>query len=158
LAVVGSGGVWVRVDEEALALPGRYLRSGVQTGKYREIVGVKSDPPPDGQIWTEEDLLAGVNILRLIDGKPFTGEITAIDVSNYRGRLNTYKPHIVLTTENQSEIRWGRAIGTEGRIEVNHEMKLHHLEELFIRYGSLNKLAHADLRGQKVLVSLRDGK
>jgi hypothetical protein len=64
----------------------------------------------------------------------------------------------VLTTENQSEIRWGRAIGTEGRIEVNHEMKLHHLEELFIRYGSLNKLAHADLRGQKVLVSLRDGK
>ena len=157
LAIVGSGGVWVRVDREALVLPGRFLRSGVPAGKYREILGVKSNPPAEGQVWTAEDLLAGVNILRLIDGKPFTKEITAIDVSNYRGRLNTYKSHIVMSTEKQSELRWGRAIGTEGRIEVSYEMKLHHLEELFIRYGSLNKLSHADLRGQKVLVSKRNG-
>ena len=157
LAVVGAGGVWVRVDREALVLPGRFLRSGVQAGKYREILGVQGKAPPAGQVWTAEDLLAAVNILRLIDGKPFTGEITAIDVSNYRGRRNTYKSHIVLTTENQSEIRWGRAIGTEGLIEVNYELKLHHLEELFIRHGSLNKLEYADLRGQKVMVRLRDG-
>lgn len=157
LAIVGAGGVWVRVDREALVLPGRFLRSGVPAGKYREIVGVKSKPPTAGQLWPAEDLLAAVNILRLIDGKPFTGEITAIDVSNYRGRRNTYKAHIVLTTEKQSEIRWGRAIGTEGRIEVGYEIKLRHLEDLFIRYGSLNKLVHADLRGKKVLVRLRDG-
>ena len=157
IAIVGAGGVWVRVDRDALVLPGRYLPSGVPAGKYREIVGVKSNPPPAGQVWTAEDLWAGVNILRLIDGRPFTGEITAVDVSNYKGRRNTYKAHIVLTTEKQSEIRWGRAIGTEGRIEVNHEIKLQHLEELFISQGSLNKLEYADLRGQKVLVNLRDG-
>ena len=157
LAIVGAGGVWVRLDRDALVLPGRFLRSGVPAGKYREILGVKSNPPVEGQVWSAEDLLAAVNILRLIDGKPFAGEITAIDVSNYRGRRNTYNSHILLTTEMQSELRWGRAIGTEGRIEVGYEIKLHHLEELFIRYGSLHKLEHADLRGQKVTVRKRDG-
>ena len=156
LAIVKSGGVWVRVDREALVLPGRYLRSGVPVGKYREIIGVKSEGPAAGLTWMAEDLLAGVNILRLIDGQPFASEITAVDVSNYKGRRNTYKAHIVLTTEAQSEIRWGRAIGTEGRVEVSHEIKLQHLEELFLSQGSLNKIEHADLRGQTVMVKPRD--
>lgn len=158
LAMVSGRSVLVRVDRDAMVLPGKFLRSGVQVDKYREIVGVKSDPPPAGQVWTAEDLLAAVNILRLIDGKPFTGEITAIDVSNYRGRRNVAKPHIVMITDKQSYINWGRAIGTEGRIEVDYMTKLEHLERLFLQYGSLNKLVYADLTGRDVRGKLRDGK
>ena len=157
LAIVSGPGVLVRVDREALVLPGRFLRSGVPVGKYREIVGVKSDPPEEGQMWNAPDLVAGVNVLRLIEDQPFAEEITAVDVSNYGGRQNVARPHIVMTTEQQSRIYWGRAIGTEGRIEVGYETKLQNLEGLFIRCGSLDKLVYADLRGQKVGVKEREG-
>ena len=157
LAVVSGPGVLVRVDREALVLPGRFLRSGVPAGKYREIVGVKSDPPEAGQMWNAPDLLAGVDLLRLIDDRPFAREITAVDVSNYRGRQNVARPHIVMTTDQQSRINWGKAIGMEGRIEAHYKTKLQNLEGLFLRYGSLNKLVYADLRGQKVGVKEREG-
>ena len=158
LAMVSGRTVLVRVDRDAMVLPGKYLRTAVQVGKYRQVLGVDSDPPEPGEVWTSPDLLAGVDVLRLIDGRPFSGEITAIDVSNYRGRHNVAKPHIVMITDKQSYINWGRAIGTEGRIEVDYKTKLEHLERLFLQYGSLNRLVYADLTGRDVRGKLRDGK
>ena len=158
LAMVSGRRVLVRVDRDAMVLPGKFLRTAVQVGKYRQILGVDSDPPEAGQVWSSPDLLAGVDVLRLIDGLPFSKEIAAIDVSNYRGRRNVAKPHIVMITDKQSYINWGRAIGTEGRIEVDYKTKLEHLEGLFIRYGSLNKFIYADLTGRDVRGKLRDGK
>ena len=158
LAMVSSPKVLVRVGRDGLVLPGRFLRTAVRVGQYRQILGVDSEPPVAGKVWNAPDLLAGVELLKLIEGHPFSKEITAIDVSNYRGRSNVAKPHIVMITDKQSFIYWGRAIGTEGPIEVDYKTKLQYLEGLFQRYGSLNNLVYADLRGRIVSGKLRDGK
>ena len=157
LAAVSTGPVLVRVDEGGLVLPGELARTAVPVGKYKEIVGVTSDPPQAGQVWGSDDLQAGVAVLRLIEGRAFGGEITAVDVNNYNGRRNVSRPHIVLKTAQQGVLYWGRAIGSEGRIEVDYHKKLEHLEGLFLRYGSLNKLVYADLRGRTVLGKSRSG-
>ena len=157
VAVVSSGAFFVRVDDEALVLPGRLLLSNVPVGKYKTIVGVSSEPPEPGELWDSPELQAAVELLRLIDGRPFSREIVEVDVSNYNGRRKR-SPHIVMRTDQRSELRWGRAIGTEGRIEVDHMQKLQHIEGLFTEYGSLNKLLYVDLRGREPRGKLRDGK
>ena len=149
IAAVSSGGVLVRVDEQGLVLPGRLLPSGVPVGKYKSILGVSSEPPEAGQVWDSPDLLAAVELLRLIQGRAFSWEITAVDVSNYNGRQDVSKPHIVMFTDQRSVLNWGRAIGSEGRIEVDYRQKLQHLEGLFAEHGSLNKLLYVDLTGRK---------
>ena len=152
-AAVNSGGFFVRVDDEAIVLPDRLLLSRVKT-----IIGVRSEAPEAGQLWDSPELLAAVQLLRLIDGRPFSREIAVVDVSNYDGRRKRSKPHIVLLTDERSELRWGRAIGAEGRIEVNSMQKLQHLEALFTEYGSLNKILYVRLTGREPLGILRDGK
>ena len=158
IATVSSGAFLVRVDEQALVLPGKLLPSGVPIDKYKSILGVESQPPEEGQIWDSPDLLAAVKLLRLIEPRPFSREISTVDVSNYNGRRNVAKPHIVLLTEQRSELKWGRAIGSEGRIEVDQQQKLQHLEGLFTEHGSLNTLLYVDLTGREPRGKLRDGK
>ena len=157
IAIVGAAGVLVRVDEDGLVLPGRFLRSGVVVGQYKEITGVRSTAPEEGQIWDSPDLLSAIQILRLINERPYSPEIATVDVRNYNGRRDSSRAHIVLLTDQHSALQWGRAIGTEGRIEVDYKKKLEHIEGLFLQYGSLNKLEYADLRGKSPLGRLRNG-
>ncbi len=156
IAAVSTGGVLVRVDEQALVLPGKLLLSGVPVGKYKTILGVTSEPPDPGQVWDSPDLLAAVELLSFIQDRPFSREITAIDVSNYNGRQDVSKPHIVMFTDQRTVLNWGRAIGTEGRIEVDYQQKLQHLEGLFAEHGSLNELLYVDLTGRKPRGKLRN--
>ncbi|MCK4850127.1 MAG: hypothetical protein KAT11_02190, partial [Phycisphaerae bacterium] len=156
IAAVSTGGVLVRVDAQALVLPGRLLPSSVAVDKYKSILGVTSEPPEAGQVWDSPDLLAAVELLRLIQDRPFSREITAINVSNYNGRQDVSKPHIVMLTDQRTVLNWGRAIGGEGRIEVDYHKKLQHLEGLFIENGSLNKLLYVDLTGREPRGKLRN--
>ena len=149
IAAVSTGAFLVRVDEQGLVLPGKLLLSGVPVGKYKTILGVTSEPPDPGQVWDSPDLLAAVELLSFIQDRPFSREITAVDVSNYNGRQDVSEPHIVMFTDQRTVLNWGRAIGTEGRIEVDHQQKLRHLEGLFAEHGSLNELLYVDLTGRK---------
>lgn len=155
LAIVTGPTVLVRVDQDGMVLPGRYLRTAPEASRYKRILGVVTNAPAEGIKWGAPDLLAGIALLKLIEDKPFSKEITAVDVSNYRGRRNTAKPHLVMTTEKQTFLYWGRAVGSEGQIEVDHLTKLKNLEALFRKFGSLNKLDHANLTGKKVSYKLR---
>ena len=157
IAAVSTGGILVRVDEGAMVLPGTLLPSGVPVGIYKTILGVDSKPPEAGRVWDSPDLLAAVEILRLVDQHPFSREIAAIDVSNYNARQNPAKPHIVMFTDQRTIINWGRAIGVEGRIEVDSQQKLQNLEGVFIAHGSLNKLLYVDLRGREPRGQTREG-
>ncbi len=158
IAVVSTGAFLVRVDEQRLVLPGKLLLSGVPVGKYKTILGVASQPPDPGQVWDSPDLIAAVELLRLIGDRPFSREITAVDVSNYNGRQDVSKPHIVMLTDQRTLLKWGIAIGSEGRIEVDYHKKLQHLEGLFAEHGSLNKLLYVDLTGREPRGKLRNGK
>lgn len=156
IAIVNSGVFLVRVDEDALVLPGELLLTAVPVDKYKRILGVTSEPPEPGQTWDSPDLLAAVELLKLIGDRPFSREITAVDVSNYNGRRSD-KAHIVMFTNQRTVLNWGRAIGTEGRIEIDHKQKLQHLEGLFIEHSSLNKLLYVDLRGREPRGKDRNG-
>ena len=156
IAAVNTGVVLVRVDDQGLVLPGKLLLSGVPVGKYKTILGVTSEPPDPGQVWDSPDLLAAVELLSFIQNRPFSREITAVNVSNYNGRQDLSKPHIVMFTDQRTVLNWGRAIGTEGRIEVDYQQKLRHLDGLFAEHGSLNKLLYVDLTGRKLLGKLRN--
>jgi len=156
IAAVISGEFLVRVDEDAMVLPGKPLPSGVPIDKYKSILGVISEPPEPGQVWDAPDLLAAVELLRLIGDLAFSQEITAVDVSNYNGRRNA-KAHIVMLTEQRTILNWGRAIGTEGLIEVDHQQKLQHLDGLFAEHGSLNKFLYIDLTGREPRGKKRSG-
>ena len=156
IAIVNSGVFLVRVDEDALVLPGKLLLSAVPVDKYKSILGVTSQPPEPGQTWDSPDLLAAVELLKLIGDRPFSREITAVDVSNYNGRRSD-KAHIVMFTNQRTVLYWGRAIGTEGRIEVDHQQKLQHIEGLFLEHSSLNKLLYVDLRGREPRGKKRNG-
>lgn len=157
LATVSSGDFLVRVDQDAMVLPGKLLPSGLPVGKYKSILGVNSQPPEPGQIWDAPDLLAAVELLKLIGDQPFDQEIIAVNVSNFNGRQNASKSHIVMLTDQHTVLNWGRAIGTEGHIEVDHHQKLQHLQGLFIQQGSLNKLRYVDLRGREPRGKTRNG-
>ena len=149
LAMVTGPTVLVRVDSDGLVLPGRYKRTAPEANLYRRILGVTTEAPKSGAKWEADDLQAGVALLKLIDARPFGDEITAVDVSNYKGRKIPTKAHLVLMTDKQAYLYWGRAIGTEGRLEADHQTKLKNLNALFLQLGSLNNLNYANLTGQK---------
>ena len=157
IATVSSGAFLVRVDEDALVLPGRLLPTGLPVDKYKSILGVTSEPPGPGHIWDAPDLLAAVELLRLIGDRAFSREITAVDVSNYNGRQNSSKSRIVMFTEQGTILKWGRAIGTEGHIEVDHHQQVQHLDGLFAEHSSLNTLLYVDLRGREPRGKTRNG-
>ena len=149
LAMVTGPTVLVRVAADGLVLPGKYKRTASEAKLYRRILGVTTEAPKAGAKWEAADLQAGVALLKLIDPRPFGSEITAVDVSNYKGRKNPTKAHLVLMTDEQAYLYWGRAIGTEGRLEADHLTKLKNLNALFLQLGSLNNLDYANLTGQK---------
>ncbi len=148
LAMVTGPTVLVRVSADGLVLPGKYKRTAPEAKLYRRILGVTTEAPEAGVKWKAADFQAGVALLKLIDGRPVGSEITAVDVSNYKGRKNPTKAHLVLMSE-EAYLYWGRAIGTEGRLEADHLSKLKNLEVLFLELGSLNKLNYANLTGEK---------
>lgn len=101
---------FVPVDIEGYRLPEVYDR--LSPG-WIMVTGVASQPPPPGQRWDDGDVRAGVRLTALILDQPWANRITAIDVSNYRGRRDPGRHHIVLATQQGTRIRWGSAPGEE---------------------------------------------
>lgn len=102
--------------------------------------------PPPGEVWQDETIAAAVAILARLDkmdtsvtpDKPLLYEIDSIDVSNFNGRQNSRKPHIVLYTKDNTEIIWGAEFGTWQRyLEATDEEKLTNLYSYYKEHGSL---------------------
>ncbi len=101
---------YVPVDIEGYRLPEVYDR--LSPG-WIMIAGVSSPPPPVGQKWTGSDLQAGIRLTAMFFDLPWANRIASIDVSNYRGRRDAGRSHIVLATQQGTRIRWGSAPGEE---------------------------------------------
>jgi hypothetical protein len=133
------------VDAEQVALdyvPMPHLTIVKVTGLLPQVM----ETPPLGKIWLRNDLAAAIMILdrlhrmdqSLTPDKPLLGEIGRIDVSNYKGRRNSEKPHILFYTKDDTEIIWGAEIGTWQRhLESTDEEKLAKLYGYYKTYGTL---------------------
>jgi len=111
----GSGRpVYVPVDKYGYRLPETYADiSGC--GSWIQILGVKAKPPDAGRPFEADDAKAGVKLVALIFQQSFHSQVAAVDVTNYRGRVNKTKSHILIHRRSKTSeaFHWGSAIGEE---------------------------------------------
>jgi len=102
--------------------------------------------PLAGKVWQREDLTAAVAILARLDrmdklvtpDKPLLYEIDSIDVSNFKGRMDSSLVHIILYAKDNTEIIWGAEIDAWSKyLEARDEEKLAKLYNYYKEQGSL---------------------
>ncbi len=135
LAKVKSGNWYYLVDFQGHLLPGKYSAGALDGCGLMEIKGVAGAVPSAGKLWENEDLQAGLKIVKLIRTMPFRKQIKAIDVTNYNGRINPASCWIVLITNRNTIIKWGRPPGKENGLEIPAEQKLALLAGIYKRQG-----------------------
>ena len=145
IALVKSGTIKFYVDAEQVVLD--YMEM-----PDLPIVEIKGLPPvakipPLGEVWHRDDLAAAVIILDLLDqrdksltsDKPLLYEIDRIDMSNFNGRQNSRLAHIILYSNDDSQIIWGAEVGQWQRhLESTDQEKLAKLYGYYEDYGSLS--------------------
>jgi hypothetical protein len=161
IALVAARNEYILVDGDGVRLPEKFGPSTLPRillgpdGKMnlRIIEGVAAMPPfVDGQKWVGDDLAAGLDMAKLLYGRPFTEEIERINVANFKGRKNPRDGQIVLITKYRSEVRWGEPIKLPFYAELPPVQKLERLGLICQKYGRVDG-GHSwvDIRLDKVM-------
>lgn len=131
VAMVAYRGDYYLVDDEGVRLPGVYRADA----SWQMVEGIAAKPPEPGKRWEGADLTAALRLLKAVREEPFAHQLAAIDMENFKGRVNTRVCHLVLRTHQENgRIRWGSAPGLE--IEENTvKQKLAILRENFLKTG-----------------------
>ena len=157
LTAVRHQDVYYLVDDEGVRLPGVWKEHDLDSLGMKRLFGVASQPPVPGQRWEVEDLAAGLKLLLLLEPHPYYRQIHAVHVDNFSGRKDPRRAHLTLTTPHATQIRWGRAAGTEGRLELPVRGKLENLREVYEKFQTLDgPLEYIDLRDPQPRYRLRD--
>jgi hypothetical protein len=139
-ALVRWGDDYCLVDGDGYALPAVYTQRQLQRvtvapdGKLtlRIIEGVRHAPVRPGHPWPGGDLAAGLDLVKLLAGRPFAEQIPVVDVANFDGRRDANAAQVVLVTRFGTQIRWGRPpTAKDSFVEVSASQKLHDLAEIF---------------------------
>jgi hypothetical protein len=148
MALVFRKGRYYLVDSDYVRLPGVYrYRKSHPIKDLHVIYGVLSPPPEPGKVWPGKDLPSGVRLAKLLQRQPYGNEISAVHVGNFSGRADPRKPHIYLTTPKSTKIYWGRAPGSEGRLEQSPEEKLRGIMLVYLRFKTIDgKMEYIDVR------------
>lgn len=116
-----------------------------------EVVGFRQrSVPSPGTVWLAEDVRAAMELARVLTlmdqqmltaeeplTKPLLDEIASIDVSNFAGRKNPAKPHLVLNVKDgQTKVHWGAAWGQASRLmEADEKEKVAILYQFYVENG-----------------------
>jgi hypothetical protein len=129
------------VDGEGIKLPeafsqnflGRIMFGQDDTVNIRIVEGVRQPPPESGAHWQGEDLRAAIDLVKLLYGKPYANEIQRVDCGNYAGRRDPKSAQLVLITNRNTEVRWGRPIAATDDffVEVPPQKKLQYMEAIY---------------------------
>lgn len=158
-ALVHLDNYYYFVDNDGFQLPERYPAEHLHKVMYgpdgrlqfRIIEGVRSAAPFAGQRWAGDDFYAGLELAKVLYGKPYVEEVTRIDVSNFAGRQDPREAQIVLGTTRNTQIRWGRPYHSEDLAEVRAAQKLDYLQRIVQQYGRVDAdKPWVDLRFDKV--------
>ena len=104
------------LDADGVVLPRGELAPSEQLVQLR---GDAAALPEPGSTVNSAALLAGLQVLAMIrcvdedmpEPQRLWSELAILDVSNYQGRSDLERPHLKLYTTNDTEIRWGAAVG-----------------------------------------------
>lgn len=141
------------IDDAGYLLPGKYKYEAVRDCGMLEIQGVTGTAPAAGKLWASDDLQAGLKLVKLIDPLPFKPQIRAVDVSNYLGRVNNATPWILLVTDRNTLVRWGKPIGQEHGLEITAAQKFAKLAGIYKQYGHIDSgRQYVDIRRDLNLV------
>jgi hypothetical protein len=141
IALVRWGEYYWLVDGQGVKLPEAFTQQQVpqivmganKKLNIRIVEGVKLPPPESGAKWVGEDLLAGLDLVKVLFDRGYTEEIVKVDVSNFGGRRDRKEAELVLVTKYSTEIRWGRPVGAQQDffVEVPTAQKLDYLKAIF---------------------------
>src|SRR5262249_42493167 len=87
------------IDEDLVRLPGEYTEadraamSGLMT-----LYGVDENVPLPGVAWGSPEIVAGLKLIDTLKGQPYLQQISAINMSNYGGRISESQPQLTLET------------------------------------------------------------
>ncbi len=148
------------VGEDAVRLPKTYQHWPQPGLNVPFITGTGAAPPPPGRPWPERSVLHAIEIVGVLKSSNViknSVNITAVDVSNYEGRLDRTKSEFLVLAENNCVIEWGRAPGTDKPGELPVEEKIAKFER-FLAEGNPTSNRTLDLRfAGRVVVSRRYG-
>ena len=100
----------------------------------RVVEGVQQPPPESGAKWAGDDLKAGLELVKLLYGRPYAEEVERVNVANYGGRHNAKDAQLVLVTKYKTNLRWGRPISTGEEdffVEATPAQKLKYMESIY---------------------------
>ncbi len=151
------------IDPQGVRLPGDYRpedrprsRLLVITGVDLPLVDGTPTMPRPGEKWAAgkngtigDDMQAAMALLERLKKQPFATQIDAVDMSNFNGRkdADARTPWITLQTIWQAGdgtgggarvVQWGRPIGEEKYYEVQADVKLKTLNEIYRRFGRID--------------------
>ena len=148
IALVKWGDYYSLIDGEATKLPEQFTAQQVpqivmgpdrKTTNIRIIEGVKQPPPEPGRTWSGADVDAGLDMVKLLHGKPYANEVMKVDVSNFDGRRDPREAQLVLITKHTTEVRWGRPVNAKDFfIEVSTAQKLDYMKKVYEELGRVD--------------------
>lgn len=128
------------VDPSGRLLPRTFPHGGAE----RQLVITNAHfPRPErpGLPWNGADVTAALRLLRVLDGKPWRGQVAAIDASRYLA-----EEVLVIRTEIGARIVWGSAPGEESGLEVPANGKLAYLDKAFEEFNRIDTGYDGELR------------
>lgn len=123
------------IDPMGIVLPsrdGRIVSSGyhfvtLNSPQYQS-------PQRPGLRWDGGDIIAGLQVLRLIYDKPWALQIEMIDLSTW-----SYDGSITLVTKTPCRLLWGSAPGKEAGLEALANEKISRLDHLYRDHGAIDR-------------------
>jgi len=128
------------VDPSGTLLPRTYTHG--EAGPLMIVVtGSRYRRPRDtGSAWEGQDVSAALRLLRMIDKRPWRGQVARVDVGHYLDRQE-----LVLITDRGSNITWGAAPGEETALEMLAKRKMEFLDFNFEHVGHIDRGFAGDL-------------
>ncbi len=135
-AVIRDGGHDYMISWDGKPMPVVY---DAGQSKLKAILRVGARPPSAGaaidytKAWPGEDVLAGLELLRVIQARPWMDQVVGVDVGNY-GKDRT----LAITTVNRGRLVWGGRPNKPRLGEASTAAKLAAIDWLQKRLGSID--------------------
>lgn len=120
------------IDSDGRLLPRTYA-TGNGPNLPRIIGASMPRPTTAGSIWPGADLLAGLEMSKLVGTQRWRSQVSAIDVTDFATRKS-----MTLITSNGCRMHWGRAPGSEASAEVPAAQKLRYIDMLHNQTGRID--------------------
>ncbi|HEX3356975.1 MAG TPA: hypothetical protein VHS31_08395 [Tepidisphaeraceae bacterium] len=106
----------------------------------RLITNVLYPPAPTGKKWPGNDLVAGLDLVKLLYAQPWAEEVNTVDVRNYSSRVDANDAQLALGTRHGTTIKWGRPIngGNDFFVEIPVQRKIDVLKRIITQYGRID--------------------